>query len=329
MTSLQAIAKRYRAFVDEQVRGRSPIYVELGLAVAETPEILSFLAGLPVAKQQPNLLFAAVRHVCGVPGDGSALAAAIREHGDAIRAVMLSHSTQTNEPGRCALLMPVLAQLPQPLALFEIGTSAGLCLHPDRYGYDYGGNRLMPADAGDDVPVFPCAIEPASVAPQTYPTVAWRGGLDLNPLDPSDPDQVAWLQTLIWPEQTARADRLTAALAIARDKPAPIQQRSLLDPLDDIFAAAPAGTTRVLFHSSVLVYIEALEERRAVSDRIRAACDVWICNESPRVLPWIAKKAPTAPHGMFMLSVNGRPVAWTDPHGASLIAIGDRLGIRS
>jgi hypothetical protein len=44
---------------------------------------------------------------------------------------MLSRSTQTNEPARCATLLPVLAQLPQPLALNEVGASAGLCLLPD------------------------------------------------------------------------------------------------------------------------------------------------------------------------------------------------------
>lgn len=330
MTDTGAIAERYRAFVEEQVRGRSPIYVDLGLAVAETPEILAFLAALPVPKQQPNLLLAAIRHVVGVPADGAALTAAIRTHGDAIRTVMLSRSTQTNEPGRCALMMPVLSRLPQPIALFEIGTSAGLCLHPDRYGYQYGGSRLMPEGAGPEVPVFPCAVEPAELIPQTYPTIAWRGGLDLNPLDATDPDQVAWLQTLVWPEQTARAERLGKALAIARDNPVAIQRRSLLDPLDDLFDGAPAGATRVLIHSSVLAYIDDEEERRQVCARIRAACDVWICNEATRVLPWIAERAPTAPPpGMFMQAVNGRPVAWTDPHGAALRLIGDGLELET
>lgn len=323
MRDTGAIARRYRDFVEEQVRGRSPIYVELGLAVAETPAILDFLATLPTPKQQPNLLLAAVRHVCGVPAGGVAMAEAIRTQGDAIRAVMLSHSTQTNEPGRCALLMPMLARLPQPIALFEIGTSAGLCLYPDRYGYDYGGTRLLPEGAGENVPVFPCAIEPAGLIPAAYPTIAWRGGLDLNPLDATDPDQVAWLQTLVWPEQTDRAERLGKALAIARKDPVAIRRRSLLDPLDDVFDGAPAGATRVLIHSSVLSYIDDEQEKRLVCDRIQAACDVWICNEATRVLPWIAAQAPTAPPpGMFMQAVNGSPIAWTDPHGSALRLIG-------
>ena len=59
---------------------------------------------------------------------------------------MLERRTQTNEAARCALMLPLLAALPQPLALLEVGASAGLCLLPDRYGYDYGtATRSAPA----------------------------------------------------------------------------------------------------------------------------------------------------------------------------------------
>ncbi len=55
---------------------------------------------------------------------------------------MAERSTQTNEPARCATVLPVLAQLPQPLALLEVGAAAGLCLLPEYYAYDYGGVRI-------------------------------------------------------------------------------------------------------------------------------------------------------------------------------------------
>ncbi len=70
---------------------------------------------------------------------------------------MTTRSTQTSEPGRCATLLLLLARLPQPLALLEVGASAGLCLLPDRYGYDYQvagrHQRLIPSDASAETSI--------------------------------------------------------------------------------------------------------------------------------------------------------------------------------
>ena len=134
----------------------------------------------------------------------------LREAAPAIRATMLARRTQTNEAGRCATLLPVLARLPQPLALLEVGASAGLCLLADRYGYDYGVSRLAPASA--DAPVFPCRADAATPLPAAHPRIAWRLGLDLHPADVADAADCAWLATLVWPEQSDRLARLRAAL---------------------------------------------------------------------------------------------------------------------
>jgi hypothetical protein len=51
----------------------------------------------------------------------------------------------------------VLAGLPQPLAVLEVGAAAGLCLLPDRYGYDYGHRQNAPTVPGhESAPVFGC-----------------------------------------------------------------------------------------------------------------------------------------------------------------------------
>ena len=70
-------------------------------------------------------------------------------HWPAIEAEVRTRATQTNEAGRCAVLLPVLAALPQPLALLEVGASAGLCLYPDRYAYRYGDQLV-----GRDEPIL-------------------------------------------------------------------------------------------------------------------------------------------------------------------------------
>lgn len=79
----------------------------------------------------------------------------VKRHADEIAATMAVRTTQTNEPARCATLLPVLAHLPQALALLEVGASAGLCLLPDYYAYDYGGHSVEPsATCGAEPPRF-------------------------------------------------------------------------------------------------------------------------------------------------------------------------------
>src|SRR3954452_5878169 len=121
-----AIAETYRRFARDEAHGRSPLYEALTESVADDPDMLAHIADLPPAKQQPNLLLAAARHVNGVPGSFAEFRSSTLANWDEIRAVIMVRSTQNNEAGRCAALLPVLALLPQPLALLEVGTSAGL-----------------------------------------------------------------------------------------------------------------------------------------------------------------------------------------------------------
>ena len=52
--------------------------------------------------------------------------------------------------------------------------------------------------------------------------------------------------------------------------------------------------------------------------------DYWVSNEAPRLLPMIAGQAKNSQtQARYLLSVNGSPVAWTDPHGAALEWIGE------
>ena len=217
---LAKIAERYSRFATIEADPTSPLYRDLSLHISQSESLLRFLAELPRERQQPNLFLAAVRLVGGTPESASALDAIVRDRGDAVRNVMLTRTTQTNEPARCAVLLPVLAQLPQPLALLEVVASAGLCLLPDRYAYDYGGAAIGPSAAGSGAaPVFPCEANQYTPLPRRNVDVDWRAGLDLNPLDVQSDEDAAWLQTLVWPEHRNRAVRLKAALNVARRDP--------------------------------------------------------------------------------------------------------------
>ena len=120
---LEKISEHYARFASDQARGSSEVHEKLALAVAQSSDLLEFIATFPVEKRQPNLFLASVRHVCGVAGNADELRQFVRTHQAQIREVMLSRTTQTNEPARCAVLLPLLAQLPQPLALLEVSVT--------------------------------------------------------------------------------------------------------------------------------------------------------------------------------------------------------------
>lgn len=127
-------SERYRAFAQREAAGSSPSYERLSYAVAfDVAEIIHLLDALPEAKRQPNLLFASVRILGGPVRPPEAFIAWVRENWDILDATMRTRRPQTNEPGRCATLLPSLCSRPGPLALLEVGASAGLCLYPDRW----------------------------------------------------------------------------------------------------------------------------------------------------------------------------------------------------
>ena len=322
--TVDPIADRYRRFAEEEAQGHAPSYEALARHVAVSAGLLSFLATLPPDRQQPNLFLAAVRLTAGRVPDPADLEAFVRQHGDDIRRTMLTRHTQTNEPGRCATLLPVLAALPQPLALLEVGASAGLCLLPDCYDYDFGGAVIE--GHGTTVsakPVLTCRAGPETPLPEAPPTVVWRAGLDLNPLDVSKDDDRRWLETLVWPEQTDRLARLQRALDVAAEIRPAVTRGDLLTDLPGLAAEAPPGATLVVFHTAVLAYIADQALRDAFMETVSALNAVWISNESPRVFPSIAERAPQPPpKGAFLMSVDAKPVAWTGPHGQSLDWIG-------
>ena len=317
------VSTAYLRFAEDEVRDKSPLYGEVLRGAASDSDVIGFLLTLPHEKRQPNLFLAATRHLFGTPTGWDQLRSRVLQDKDALRAVMLARSTQTNEPGRCAALLPVLAGLPEPLALLEVGASAGLCLLPDFYGYDYGGAILAPEAQRLMPPVFPCTVNASTPVPARLPRVVWRAGLDLNPVDLSVPGEVGWLEALVWPEQTDRLARLRAAIKIAAEQKPRLVKGDLRTDLAALAREAPKDATLVIFHTAVLAYVSSSAEREEFARSVGLLCDYWIANEMPQVFPDIARRtAREGPRGSFLLSVNGAPMAWADPHGAWLDTVG-------
>jgi hypothetical protein len=307
----QTVAENWRRFGRISAAGKSPLYQELCEGVAEDPEILEFLSEQPPDKRQPNLLLAGTRFLFGLQPDFATFRETVLSHRDELSELLASRRTQTNEPARCGVLLPVLSQLPQPLALLEVGAAAGLCLLPDRYGYDYGGRRL-----GADRVVFQCMPHGSVPLPDQLPDVVWRAGIDLEPVDLDDPDAVRWLEMLVWPEERDRLERLHAAIEIAREEPPRVVRGNLLDLLRDVAAEAPPDATLVVFHTAVLTYLST-PERLRFREEVQAIRGEWISNEGAGVVPGLPLP-PDAPvdRSYFVISTNGRrSIAFCDGHG--------------
>jgi hypothetical protein len=306
-------AENYRAFA-EDARGRSPAYQALAASVADDAAVLRFLGTLPPEKRQPNLLFAAARYLLGATPGSIRLRALVRQNPAELAGVMLARRTQTNEPARCATLLPALARLPPPLALIEVGASAGLTLLFDRYSYDYAGHRITGLDP--HAPILRCTPRGPVPLPDRLPAITWRAGLDLSPLDVTSEDDVRWLSCLVWPGEGDREQRLAAAIAAARRDPPVIHRGDLLTDLPALAAQAPAEATLVVYHSAVLAYVTPADRQR-FAGTVRGLPAVWLSNEGPAILPGIT--VPAYAGAPFVLTRDGQiPLAFTDSHGTWL-----------
>lgn len=314
----------YRFFADEAES--SPTYRSWALGVAGDDALLGLLETLPWPRRQPNLVFGAARFL-GAPASGFAdLRAWLLERWPDVAAVAAERRTQTNEAGRCAVLLPALSRLDGPIALIEVGASAGLCLYPDRYAYEYrwpGGVRTV----GESPVVLRCTTE-QDPGPLTLPRVVSRSGVDLNPLDVTDPDDLAWLTALVWPEHDERRARLLAAAQVAAEDPPRLTTGDLLEEVTALVAEVPPDVRPVVLHSAVLAYLGA-EDRLAFVDVVQAIGRTrpltWLSNEGPAVLD-LPGAPQDVPAGHFLLARDGTPLAVTGQHGESYLPLPSGVG---
>jgi hypothetical protein len=323
VTQLEALAARYRDFA-EATSGQSACFEQWATEVAADERLLRWIGELPEPKQQPNLVFAAARwHGVVAPGPYGGLRDALLGDDGTIVSTILARSTQTNEVGRLATLMPAFAGLStngHALALLEVGASAGLCLYPDRYDYDWHPAGRLTGSGG---PELHCDVAGAVPIPVSPLEVGWRGGIDLHPLDVTDEDAMAWLSTLVWPEQIARMERLATAIDLARAEPPELVAGDLLELLPERVEAAAVHGEVVVFHSAVIAYLDE-QRRRAFAEMMRGLVDAgacrWVSNEDVRVLTEVSPTVPNPGRDdlAFVLAVDGRAVARTHQHGAAM-----------
>jgi hypothetical protein len=343
------VAARSARFAEHETKRHSAVYTAWAHGLASDPETCALISTRPPRERQPNLVFAAARFVDPelVPADQAEprpdeygrLRASLHEHWAAIVGVMSTHHTQTNEAARAAVLLPavdkVVQNCGQPVALIEFGASAGLILNPEQFRVHYvnrSGQSLstlsherVPEPVGE----ITVTNLGSTACPQGFPQIGWRLGVDLNPLQPFNPDDAHWLRTLIWPGQTDRLARLDAAFEAYRRNPVRVLPRDITHPgvLDEVLRLVPRDVEPVVVHSAVLAYLEA-DERELFADRMLAAvaehrCH-WISNEGQQVVPQIADAfTPEFSEGLrqgsFVIALDGVPQYQGDGHAGWIL----------
>lgn len=304
------VRERYGRFAVDEAGGRSALYEDWARGITADEDVLEVLARIPASRRQPPLVFAVAR-LLGAPLEGyPVLRSWILGNADDLVAEASRRSLQTNEPLRCALLLPALAGIDAPIALIEVGASAGLCLYPDRYGYRYRGAADV---ALPGAPVLEAELRGPFAPPVLrHPEIVWRAGVDLSPLDAAAPRDRAFLTGLVWPGETGRENRIRDALDVVAEESPRIVAGDASDPgvLRALAAEAPSDAALVVTTPGVLPHIPR-EGRRALARTIAELGAVWVSIEPAGIMA-----EPPAPYGpSFVLRLDDDVLASCDPLG--------------
>ncbi|MEF2074141.1 DUF2332 domain-containing protein [Consotaella aegiceratis] len=250
-----------------------------------------------------------------------AMRAALAGHDAEIRR-WLDSPPQTNEVARAAGLLPGLLVATRetglPLALFEIGSSAGLNLSLDAFRYTYGNRSWGDPDSAVHLQPELRGAEPDLTGSLR---IAARRGCDRSPIRIENADERLRLRGYVWADQPARLARLDAALALARGVDATVERCDAADFARLVLADPRPGVTTCLFHSIVWQYLpEATKNdiETAVHGAGRIASPeapiVWLTMEPDRNGPGAALLLELWPGGerrqLGRMDFHGRWLDW-------------------
>lgn len=328
------LRQRFLQFAESECAGSSELYYHLSLAIAEDVELLKLAEASRAGQPVPNLFFGAVHFLLHSSRDQrlavfypGLAAGATRGPGKAFPAfkdfaltyrdrmadLLATRLVQTNEVRRSAYLFPAILHAARslgnrPLALIEIGTSAGLNLLWDKYAYCYGER------AGFGYPESPVSIrsefrgEIPGFLSELPPNVSHRIGLDLNIVDTSIPGEAAWLRALVWPEHEERREMLEAALQYRSRFALDLRTGDGFSMISDVISEIPDGNVPCVYHTHV-----ANQVSRDVKERFLE--DLSLAGKSRDIIH-ISNNIEPALH--LTLYHNGReenvPLAKTDGH---------------
>ncbi len=274
-------------FAEHQFRGYSSLYERIAEAMSADAGVLELLREAPPDSHLPPVLLGAVHYLLLAEvdhpladvyaGRSEADPAPLflelcRDRHDELVALLEVRRVQTNDCGRSAVVGPALTWLSRrlsgPMALIDVGASAGLNLIADRYRFDYGEHG---STGPSDSPVqIQCAVVGGDppIAP-TLPAFSSRVGLDRSPIDLSDSEDARWLLACVWPD-TGRLERTAASIRLAREEPPTVRAGDAVQDLPTLLDALDGDVAVVVMNTWSFSYLSR-EQRQDYVDVLSAA----------------------------------------------------------
>ena len=360
----EQIRERYAHFFSPEDEARHPLYAALCAQANHDNTLVDLLLDTPESQARPNLVLAALHDLALEDPDGelavhypsaahyaacsqnpdtaarppanapppnpdaaSTVTRWAHDHRSLVLERMSGRSTQTNEIGRNAVLSAGLAEASQgtPVALIDVGCSAGLNLLVDRYRIDRSDGRVL----GDTESEITIRTEISGrPMPTTTAQIAWRRGIDLDPPDLDDETSVRWLLACQWPDDLARFERSRRAMGLWRSvRPRPaVVTGDALSTLEQVIHEVPDDLLIVVQHSWVATYM-SIEDQQALAALLRHEMQrrplAWLSFEHPRLVPGLSHPAGSVERipGATTLFLEGsglepRVLAQAHPHGS-------------
>lgn len=305
----RTLAQVYRQFGEVDAAETSPLYERVAVALSESDEALRAIETAPARKRHPAVILAAL-HDLALAGRAPALAAAYAAaDGDAaagaaidtllrmtesVVAIAVRRQPRTNETGRCAVLYPAIAEAVRraganAVGLIDVGCSAGLNLNVDRVGITYSNGQSL-GDPSSAVLMSSSIVGRRPVPTRAIPEIVARVGIDLDPVDVTDADDVRWLRACLGPDQPERVARLDAEMALAATAPPLLLRGDAIEVMPDAFAQVPMDALPVVTTTWALSHFP-LESRLRFLHRLDAAAGgrtvAWVSVEGVGVAPTI------------------------------------------
>jgi hypothetical protein len=291
--------KRYHFALAPEDYERLPFYSALLHGLEHDTLALELLASVRTEQRNPMLVLATLQlaalrgHEVLSPIYGAARHGVLEDpDGAAVHVLDVLHatpelvrgelwrSTQTNEPGRSAVIQAVVSDLAsEAINVVEVGASAGINLYFDQF----------PVRTHDDGKPLTLVCEDVTSIDRSrpLPNVLSRVGVDPNPLLLANNEDRLWLKSCLWPEERRRHDRFDAIVAAQPSWPAATMLRGrATERLSDALALCDESAMTIIVNTWTAFYFthdERIEYFNDVARRCAKDNVAWLSIESTMV----------------------------------------------